>query len=44
MSQRRIEEGFRVLTLTADVDEDVLDFIRRYQVLASHIYWARSSG
>ncbi|GAB6945251.1 zinc ribbon domain-containing protein [Vulcanisaeta sp. JCM 14467] len=44
MSQRRIEEGFRVLTLTADVDEDVLDFIRRYQVLASHIYWARRLG
>ncbi|WP_243681896.1 hypothetical protein [Vulcanisaeta souniana] len=32
MSPLRVEEGFRVLTLTARVDGgEVLEFIRRYQ-------------
>ena len=44
MSPQKIEEGFRVLTLTANVDDDILNYIRRYQVLASHIYWARRLG
>lgn len=37
-------EGFRVLTLVADVDGDVLEYIRRYQVLASHLFWAKKLG
>ena len=41
MLPQKVEEGFRVLTLTASVDEDVLNFIRRYQALASAIYWFR---
>ncbi|WP_291998769.1 hypothetical protein [Caldivirga sp.] len=41
MYSRKVEEGFRVLTLEVKADYDVLEFIRRYQVLASHLYWAR---
>ena len=44
MSSRRVEEGFRVLTLTANVDEDELNFIRRYQVLASYVARLRLTG
>ncbi len=44
MLPQKIEEGFRILTLRAKVDEDVIEFIRRYQVLASHMYWARRLG
>ena len=44
MSRGKVEEGFRVLTLEKEVDGEVLNFIRRYQVLASHLYWARRLG
>jgi len=39
--QEKVEEGFRILTLEKDVDKDVLEFIRNYQILASHLYWSR---
>ena len=41
MLQEKVEEGFRILTLEKDVDKDVLEFIRNYQILASHLYWSR---
>ena len=44
MSQKKVEEGFRVLTLEKEVDRDVIEFVRRYQVLASHLYWAKRLG
>ncbi|WP_054844600.1 hypothetical protein [Vulcanisaeta souniana] len=45
MSQRKVEEGgFRILTLEANVDREVIEFIRQYQVLASHLYWAKRLG
>ncbi len=43
-STRRVEEGFRVLTLRYPITEDVEEFIGRYRVLASHIYWCRRVG
>ena len=44
MLQEKVEEGFRILTLEKDVDKDVLEFIRNYQILASHLYWSRRLG
>lgn len=42
--QKKVEEGFRVLTLEKEVDEEVIEFIRRYQALATHLYWAKRLG
>jgi len=42
--QQKVEEGFRVLTLMTEVDKEVLDFIKQYQVIASHLYWAKRLG
>jgi len=42
--QEKVEEGFRVLNLEKDVDKDVLEFVRKYQILASHLYWSRRLG
>ena len=44
MLPQKVEEGFRVLTLMTEVDKEVLDFIKQYRVLASHMYWARRLG
>ncbi len=43
MLQQKVEEGFRVLTLMTEVDKEVLDFIKQYQVIASHLYWAKKA-
>jgi putative transposase len=42
--QEKVEEGFRILTLEKNVDKDVLEFIRNYQILASYLYWSRRLG
>jgi len=42
--QQRVEEGFRVSTLTMEADKEVLGFIKQYQTLASHLYWAKRLG
>ena len=44
MLQEKVEEGFRILNLEKDVDKDVLEFVRKYQILASHLYWSRRLG
>lgn len=44
MLQKKVEEGFRILTLEKEVDKEVIDFIKRYQALASHLYWAKRLG
>ncbi len=41
---QKVEEGFRVLTLETEVNEEVLEFIKRYQILASHLYWVKRLG
>jgi hypothetical protein len=40
-STRRIEEGYRVLTLNYPITGDVREFIEEYRVLASHLYWCK---
>ncbi|GAB6946059.1 hypothetical protein JCM16161A_01890 [Vulcanisaeta sp. JCM 16161] len=42
--RQKVEEGFRVLTLEAEVDADVIEFIKKYQALASHLYWSKRLG
>jgi transposase len=43
-STRRVEEGYRVLTLYYPITEDVEEFIEEYEVLASHLYWCKRLG
>ena len=43
-STRRVEEGYRVLTLQYPITEDIEEFIKEYRVLASHLYWCRRLG
>ena len=43
-STQRIEEGFRVLTLCYPITGDVKEFIERYRVLVTHLYWCRRLG
>jgi DNA-directed RNA polymerase subunit RPC12/RpoP len=43
-STRRVEEGYRVLTLQYPITEDIKEFIEEYRVLASHLYWCRRFG
>jgi len=40
----RTLEGYRVLTLRYPLDDDLREYIYRYRVLASHIYWCKRLG
>jgi putative transposase len=43
-STRRIEEGFRILTLRYPIPRDIKEFIEGYKTLASHLYWSKRLG
>jgi len=40
----RTLEGYRVLTLRYPLDNELKEYIYRYKVLASHIYWCKRVG